>query len=145
MNRTVRVSVLMSFALCLLAGEKALAQFSEESVTRRWEKLPDGVQILKLWTEKEYRAGELQIVILRMTNAQHEKFVDNMKNYLQTNRVFGEQVTLGRIISYANISEPEARTKTPTRKSKSGASDPWTIVAEHNAYCDSAIIEYDGQ
>ena len=139
MNRTVGVSLLMSFALCFLAGGQALAQFSEESVTRHWEKLPDGVQILRLWTDKDRNAGEPQIAILRFSSRQQfEKFYSNAKDYLQRNKVFGD-VKLGRIISYADISEPYRS------RERSKGPDPMTIVAEHNLWCDSAIIQYDSQ
>ena len=139
MNRTVRVSVLMSFGLCLLAGERVLAQFSEESIARHWEKLPDGAQILRLWTDKDVKANQPQIAILRLTSKQFEKFHSDVKDYLERNKVFGEHVKLGRIISYADITEPYGS----ARKPRSGDTDP-IFVVEHNPYCDSAIIQYDG-
>lgn len=123
--------------LCFVTGNKTFAQFSEESITRRWEKLPDGGQILRLWTEKDLDAKEPQIAILRLTEAQSRTFKSETKAYLMRNKVFGD-LKLGRIISFADISE----TKSATRKSKPGSVDP-IFVVEHNPYCDSAIIQFD--
>src|SRR5262249_42607026 len=96
-------------------------------------------QILRLWNEKDRDAGEPQIAILRFTSPQQfEKFYSNPKDYLQRYKVFGD-VKLGRIISYADISEPYRA----MRKPKGSGTDPFTIVAEHNLWCDSAIIQYD--
>lgn len=145
MNRSVRITVLLSLTLCMLGGEKAAAQFTDEAITRRWEKLPDGAQILRLWTEKDVAGKEPQIAILRLTDAQYKNFTSSPKNYLEGYDVFGKdrdgkKYRLDRIISRVDLS---VSTRYATAKPKAGASDPWTIVVEHNYWCDSATIEFN--
>ena len=127
--------------LCFVTGNKTFAQFSEESVTRRWEKLPDGGQILRLWTEKDLDAKEPQIAILRLTEPkQYSSFRSDTKEYLMRYKVFGS-AKLDRIISRVDLSVSRRYSSV---KPKPGAKDPYTIVVEHNYWCDSATIEFSG-
>lgn len=146
MNRSLQAKAFRVVLVCIFAIA-GCAQSKNESATQqlnpqRWEKLPDnGGEILRLFTEKDI--GKLpQIAILKLTEDQYNKFRSDPKEYLMAKNVFFTKESkkiLRRIVSYVDLSEDEPGTK-PTLSKSQSQSDPWYVVVEHNAYCDSAII-----
>jgi hypothetical protein len=154
-NRSLQTKAFRILLICIFAIA-GCAQSKDESTTQqskgdsatqqlnpqRWEKLPDdGGEVLRLFTQKD--VGKLpQIAILKLTEDQYEKFRSDPKKYLTAKNVFftnESHKTLRRIVSYVDLSEDEPGTKPAQSKSQSN-SDPWYVVVEHNAYCDSAIM-----
>lgn len=145
-NRSLQAKAFRVLLVCIFAIA-GCAQSKDESTTQqlnpqRWEKLPDnGGEVLRLFTEKNI--GKLpQIAILKLTQDQYSKFRSDAKEYLQVKDVFftkESNKTLRRIVSYVDLSEDEPGAKPAQSKSQSN-SDPWYVVVEHNAYCDTAII-----
>ena len=165
MNGTLRLSILLSFIVCLTACAQDVSKGQPPSPTPKqqtsppseqhtsrmpeWKHLRDGVDIIRMWdTALDLQFPAPQIAILRFSSKdEHDTFERDPKKYLMDNHVFGNDPStdkpyqLKKIISRVDLTEDELQRKEVQTKSQRKGSDPWYVVAEHNAYCDSAIIE----
>lgn len=148
MNRSLEAKAFRVLLVCIFAIA-GFAQSKDESAKhqlnpQQWEKLPDdGGEVLRLFPKEGLPEKWPQIAILRLNEDQYEKFRKDPKDYLTKKDVFftreGLTRKLRRIVSYVDLSEDEYANK-PLRSKSQSKPDDWFVVAEHNPYCDSAII-----
>jgi hypothetical protein len=96
MKRILFAALLVLCVSFLLPSRPTNAQQAEEKklAPLEWEKLPDGVQMLRVWQlegEKLYP----QVAVLRVSNAEYLKFFQDPQGFLKfvnANKVFSKDV-----------------------------------------------------
>ena len=146
MTRMAKLVMLLSLAVCFLPAQQVSAQAAPQKSGQkaqirpepRWEKLGEGVRVLRLW-ESSLGPAQPQIAVLEMEKEEYKKFTADATEYLKDHRVFGNARLRG-VVSAVDLSVTD-----PDNHSKSASHSPTgtcTAVISHTSWCTSATISY---
>ncbi len=125
MNRKATLGLLMSCLLFLLASGSGFAQkvapkrAERKPLTATWEKLADGVQVLRVPNATGFKWPE--IVALQLSETEYAKFEANPKDYVNDHKIFPKDVRgvfIGHLPRY--------------EKSKGKSGDDMTVAIMHD-------------